>query len=120
MKLGVMTKVFARNSIAETAEAIRGADLAAVQLNLDDAGLEALPADLPPQRCRNIRKAFQERDLEISAVSGTFNAIHPDREYRAECIRRVGLLASRCQDLGTGVITLCTGTRNPANMWRHH
>src|SRR5881394_2707570 len=108
MKLGVMTNVFARDSGAETAEAVRA------------AGLEGLPAELPPGLCRQVRQAFAERDVEISAVSGTFNAIHPDREVRAECIRRVGLLAARCGDLGTGVITLCTGTRSAASMWTHH
>jgi sugar phosphate isomerase/epimerase len=53
-------------------------------------------------------------------VSGTFNAIHPDPTYRAECLRRVGVLASRCAALGTKVITLCTGTRDAGYMWRFH
>jgi sugar phosphate isomerase/epimerase len=115
-----MTKVFARASVEETAEAVRRAGLEAVQLNLEAAGLEPLPADLPRELCRRVREAFAARGIEISAVSGTFNAIHPDRGRRAECLRRAGLLASRCDDLGTRVITLCTGTRSEESMWTDH
>jgi sugar phosphate isomerase/epimerase len=30
------------------------------------------------------------------------------------------MLASVCKQLGTDVITLCTGTRDPGDMWRRH
>jgi sugar phosphate isomerase/epimerase len=120
MKLGVMTNVLPRPSIEAVAEAVRTAGLAAVQLNLESAGLESLPAALDETDARRIGAAFAQQEVEVAAVSGTFNVIHPDRDYRAECVRRVGLLAERCGLLGTGVITLCTGTRHPTNMWRHH
>lgn len=120
MRLGVMSKVFLRATIEEVAAAIGAAEMYAIQLNLDSAGLDALPATLDPADCRRIHAAFAARDIEISAVSGTFNAIDPDREWRAEAIRRLGVLAERCEDLDTRVITLCTGTRNPTSMWRHH
>jgi sugar phosphate isomerase/epimerase len=54
------------------------------------------------------------------AVSGTFNMIHPDLEKRRADLHRFGVLASACRDMGTGIITLCTGTRDPENMWRGH
>jgi sugar phosphate isomerase/epimerase len=120
MKLGVMTTVLPRPTIEAVAEAVLTAGLAAVQLNLDSAGLEALPAELEEGTARRIGDAFARQGIEVAAVSGTFNAIHPDRTWRAECVRRVGLLASRCKALGTRVITLCTGTRNPDSMWRFH
>lgn len=120
MRLGVMSTVLARPTIEEVAAAVLEAGLEAVQLNLELASLEALPAELDEAVCARIRAAFEAHHLEISAVSGTFNAIHPDRAYREECIRRVGVLASRCALLGTEVITLCTGTRNRESMWRYH
>lgn len=120
MQLGVMTSVLPRPTIEDVAEAVRAAGLAAVQLNLDSAGLEPLPESLDAATARRIGAGFTERGIQVSALSGTFNAIHPDREWRSECVRRVGRLAERCGDLGTRVITLCTGTRNPASMWRHH
>ncbi len=120
MRLGVMTTVLPRPSIEAVAAAVREAGLAAVQLNLDSAGLEPLPEALDEATARRIGAAFAREGIEVSAVSGTFNAIDPDRAWRAACICRVGLLTARCEALGTRVITLCTGTRNPASMWRHH
>jgi sugar phosphate isomerase/epimerase len=120
MRLGVMTSVLPRPTIEAVAEAVSNAGLRAVQLNLDSAGLDALPAELERDTARRIGDAFRHQGVEVSALSGTFNALHPDREWRRECIQRAGLLAERCDLLGTRVITLCTGTRHPTNMWRHH
>ena len=120
MRLGVMTRVFERPTIEEVATAIAAAGLSAVQLSLESAGLEPLPASISNDDCARIRRAFADRGISISAVSGTFNAIDPDVRQRTEAIRRVGMLAGRCRDLDSSVITLCTGTRHPTNMWRHH
>ncbi|HEX7170622.1 MAG TPA: sugar phosphate isomerase/epimerase, partial [Rubrobacter sp.] len=46
--------------------------------------------------------------------------IHPDPEVRRVGLRRLGVLAGACGRLGTSTITLCTGTRDPENMWRRH
>jgi sugar phosphate isomerase/epimerase len=46
--------------------------------------------------------------------------IHPDPLKRQEGLHRLRVLAAACQPLGTSIITLCTGTRHPENMWRWH
>src|SRR5262249_33377520 len=56
----------------------------------------------------------------LAAVSGTFNMIDPVRERRDVGMRRLGQLAGACTLLGTKIITLCTGTRAPDDMWRGH
>ena len=58
--------------------------------------------------------------MTIAAVSGTFNMIDPDPETRADGLRRLAVLAGACERLGTRTITLCTGTRDPEDMWRAH
>jgi len=58
--------------------------------------------------------------LGVSAVSGTFNLIHPDAAVRQDGLRRLAELARACARMGCPVITLCTGTRDPENMWRRH
>src|SRR6266498_797488 len=113
MRLGLMTHHILRDSIDEVAEAIAGYGIHAVQLNLESAGLDPLPESLDSATCRRIAAAFDERGIEVSAVSGTFNAIHPELAQRQESVRRLGLLAAHCADLNTRIITLCTGTRNP-------
>jgi len=60
------------------------------------------------------------RGLEMAAVSGLFNMIHPDVRARRDGLRRLRELASACEHLGTSVITLCTGTCDRMDMWRRH
>lgn len=46
--------------------------------------------------------------------------IHPDPKVRWDGLRRLGVLAGACERLGTSTVTLCTGTRDPEDMWRRH
>jgi sugar phosphate isomerase/epimerase len=34
--------------------------------------------------------------------------------------RRLAVIAAACPMLGTSTVTLCTGTRDPEDQWRHH
>jgi sugar phosphate isomerase/epimerase len=79
-----------------------------------------LPEEIPAELCARVRNALDERQLTMAAVSGTFNMIHPDLRKRREGLRHLRVLARACRDLGTQVITLCTGTRDPENMWQAH
>ncbi len=46
--------------------------------------------------------------------------IHPDPAVRRAGERRLAVIAAACRALGTSVVTLCTGTRDPQDQWRHH
>jgi sugar phosphate isomerase/epimerase len=46
--------------------------------------------------------------------------IDPIRDRRVAGMRRLRQLAGACALLGTKIITLCTGTRDPDDMWRAH
>ncbi len=120
MMLGIMTRVLCRPGIDAVAEAVSSYGLNAVQLNLQSAGLASLPDELPVETACAIGSAFKSRGLEVSAVSGSFNSIHPDAGVRNEGVRRIALLSSRCRWLGTSIITVCTGRRDAENMWRRH
>ncbi|GLV54640.1 epimerase [Dictyobacter sp. S3.2.2.5] len=120
MQLGIFAKTFARPSVEEVFDAVRAHGLRYVQFNLACAGVPSLPEEIVPSLSRRIREAAQSRDIEIAAVSGTYNMIHPDPAVRQQGLRRLRTLAAACQDLGTTVITLCTGTRDPLDMWHWH
>lgn len=120
MEIGIFAKTFVRPSIGETLDAVAAHGLRTVQFNLSCVGLPTLPDTIDPALVASIRTAFDERGMTMAAISGTFNMIHPDRRKRAEGLRRLGMLASICGDLGTSVITLCSGTRDPDDMWRAH
>jgi sugar phosphate isomerase/epimerase len=91
-----------------------------VQYNLACAGLPSLPGRIEPRLAQQIGAAAASRRITIATVSGTFNMIDPIRERRDAGMRRLGQLAGACALLGTKIITLCTGTRDPDDMWRGH
>ena len=120
MQIGIFERVFVRSSLAETLEAVRAHGLGAVQFDLASAGLPSMPDRIELKQAAAIRAELEARHITMAAVSGTFNIIHPDRSVREMGMRRLRALAAVCPALGTGIITLSTGTRNADNMWRSH
>src|SRR5689334_10347840 len=120
MRIGIFTTVFARATLAERLDAVRAHGLDCVQFDLSSVGADPMPDRIDPALCDEIHHAFSTRGIAMSAVNGTFNMIHPDPNVRQEGLRRLRTLAHACKPLGTSVITLCTGTRDPDSMWRRH
>ena len=120
MTLGIFAKTFVRPSVEEVFHAVAKHHLRCVQFNFSCAGLPAMPEVIEPPLATRIRKSAVERRIAIAAVSGTFNMIHPDAAKRREGLRLLEVLAAACARLDTKVITLCTGSRDPDDMWRRH
>ena len=120
MEIGIFAKTYARPSLADTLDAVLASGLRVVQFNMACAGLPSRPDTIPPERAASIRRELVARDMRMAAVSGTFNVIHPDHAARALGMRRLRTLAAACYAMGTSVITLSTGTRDPQDMWRAH
>lgn len=120
MNIGIFAKTFVRPTLAATLDAVVAHGLDTVQFNLACAGLPSMPDSLSDDVIADIRQQMDARGLQMAALSGTFNMIHPDVAQREAGLRRLGVMAAACGRLGTGVITLCTGTRDPQNMWNRH
>ena len=120
MEPGIFAKTFRRPTLEATLDAVAGHGLRYVQFNLESAGLPALPDEIPTAEIARTRRETAARGIEIAALSGTYNMAHPDPRVRASGLARLGVLAAACQGLGTRVITLCTGSRDPDDMWRGH
>jgi sugar phosphate isomerase/epimerase len=120
MHLGIFAKTFPRPSLDATLDAIAERGLTHVQFNLSCAGLPTLPERLDEDLCVWIARSFRERGLTMAAISGTFNLCDPDESRLVENLRRLDVLASACRWLDTRIITLCTGTRDPEDMWKWH
>ena len=117
---GIFARTFERPTLEGVLDAIQLHGLGAVQFNMASAGLPPMPDQLDPALPGRIRAALDSRGLEMAAVSGTFNMIHPDVQHREEGLRRLEVLAAACGSMGTSTITLCTGTRDPDDKWRWH
>jgi sugar phosphate isomerase/epimerase len=120
MKLGIFAKTFQRRSLTEVLDSLRSYGFTATQFNMSCAGLPSLPDDLSTDTARMIGHELRQRGITMTAVSGTFNMVHPDPSVREKGLHALGLLAGACRNMGTSVITLCTGTLDPGNMWAYH
>lgn len=119
MRLGIFAKTFGGDIEANLA-AVSAAGFSSVQYNLSIAGLPTLPDEVPAAVIDRIRAAADHHEVELAAISGTFNIAHPDPSVRAVGLDRFPVLARAATELGTDVITLSTGTRNPDDMWQAH
>ena len=120
MHLGIFAKTFPGPSLEARLDAIAERGLTHVQFNMSCAGLPTLPERLNEDHCVWIARSFRERGLTMAAISGTFNLCDPDESRLAENLARLDVLASACRWLDTRIITLCTGTRDPEDMWKWH
>jgi sugar phosphate isomerase/epimerase len=120
MRIGIFAKAFSRPSLGAALDAVVDHGIEAIQFNMALAGGPSLPEAIPGETADAVRAAVGERGLEIAAVSGTYNMAHPDREVREAGACRLAALIAAAPRLGTRVVTLCTGTRDPGDMWRAH
>ena len=120
MQIGIMARTFVRPTLEETLDAVISHGIYCIQFSFTCAGLPEMPDHIDAGLCDRIRREMAARKITMAAVSGTFNMIHPDLQRRRDGLRRLRELASVCSRLGTSVITLCTGTRDPESMWRRH
>jgi sugar phosphate isomerase/epimerase len=120
MKVGIFARTFPRPTLEETLDAIKAHGITHVQFNMSCAGRPTLPATFEPELCATIAAGFARRGLTMAAVSGTFNMAHPNPAARRLGLDGIAILARSCPLLGTSVVTLCTGTRDPDDMWRAH
>jgi sugar phosphate isomerase/epimerase len=120
MHIGIFAKTFERATLEAVLDAVQRHGLSYVHFDMVCAGLESMPDRIDPELCDRIRQGMAARNLTMASVSGTFNMSHPDPAERQRGLRRLAVLAAACERLGTSVISLCTGTRDPDNMWRYH
>ena len=77
-----------------------------------------MPDAIPAGAAEAVAAAARATGVAIAAFSGTYNMIHPDPAVRQEGRRRPRVLAAAARGMGTRLITLCTGTRDPDDQWR--
>ncbi|MCB0045617.1 MAG: sugar phosphate isomerase/epimerase [Caldilineaceae bacterium] len=120
MEIGIFARTFARPTAEEVFDAVVAAGIPAIQFNWLSAGLDPLPGSIDDRIIQQVRQAAADRNLQIASVSGTFNMIHPDPAVRVDGMDRLTAVMESARKLGSPVVTLCTGTRDPVDMWRNH
>jgi len=119
LELGIFAKTFRRPSVDGVFEAIAQHGLSCTQWNWACVpGLSSLPERVSVEACAQVKHAAASSGVRIIAVSATFNLIDPVARDRG-----LALLPAQAEaaiSLDCGLLTLCTGTRNRADMWTHH
>jgi sugar phosphate isomerase/epimerase len=119
-RLGIFARTFLRDTPEDVAVEVARAGYALAHWNFAAIGLPTLAPDLASEMFARVRAAFAAQDVAIPSVSVTFNIAHPDRDRRErETAAAVGLIA-RLPELGADLATLCSGTRDPRDIWRSH
>ncbi|MBV8379112.1 MAG: sugar phosphate isomerase/epimerase [Verrucomicrobia bacterium] len=120
MELGIFAKTFRRPDLQATLEAVQALDLRSVQFNFECAGLSSLPDAVPAAVLAAMTAESCATGIRFAAISGTFNMAHPEREAREQGLRRLRVVIEAAAQLAVPRVTLCTGTRDPNNMWQDH
>lgn len=120
MRLGIFAKTFAGTDPHTVLAAARRAGYRAVQYNMACSGLPSMPDHVPEGTAVAIRDAAERTGVAVIAISATYNMIHPDPAVRAAGHGSLERIAAVARDVGAPLLTLCTGTRDPADQWRHH
>ena len=119
-RLGIFARTFGRDTPAEVAASVGAAGYALAHWNFAAVGRVTLAADVDDEQFSVVGHAFHDQGLGIPSVSGTFNMINPNIDLRSRQIEEAVRLITLTPLLGADVVTLCTGTRDPDNMWRAH
>ncbi|MFV0383290.1 sugar phosphate isomerase/epimerase family protein [Paracoccus sp. (in: a-proteobacteria)] len=118
--LGLLSPEFPDASLDQNLSVISAAGASGVQFDLVNALGEIFPAEFRADEVQAVREGFVRYGLELSALSGTYNMIDPNPLKREAGARALDRLIAAAPHFGTGVVTLCTGSRDPENMWRRH
>ena len=120
MRLGIFAKTFAGRDPMTVLGAAEAAGYRGVAYNMACSAREAMPATISDAEIAAVVAASAATGQIIQSLSGTYNMIHPDPAVRSQGHARLAVLAAAARPMGTDLITLCTGTRDAADQWRHH
>ncbi len=120
MQLGIFAKTFSAQGAALVLNAVHAAGYETAQFNMACVGLPSMPVEISPSAISEISAASRFSGVSIAAISGTYNMAHPDLTVRADGLRRLGVIIANSKAMGTNLVTLCTGSRDPIDQWKFH
>ena len=120
MQIGIFAKTFSTTGALPVFNAVRQAGYETAQFNMACLGMPSMPETIAPALADEIAKASAASGVAIAAISGTYNMIHPDPAVRADGLVRLATIIRAAPLMGTRLVTLCTGTRDGKDQWKHH
>ena len=118
--LGLLSEEFPHSSLEENLRIVAGLGIRQVQFDMLCAVGETLPAPLDSSTIESVASSLLSHGIEAAALSGTYNMIDPDPVRRSAGGEGLDRLIALAPQLKTGIVTLCTGSRDPGDMWKSH
>ncbi|MBB4227983.1 sugar phosphate isomerase/epimerase family protein [Rhizobium mongolense] len=120
MQIGIFAKTFPGSNPLDVLQAARDAGYRSVQYNMACSGLSSLPTEVSDDVAGAVAEASRQTGVTISAISATYNMIHPDLSVREAGRRSFEAIAAQAKRIGSQLLTVCTGSCDAEDQWRHH
>lgn len=120
MQIGIFAKTFPGSDPDTVFGAVKAAGFSAVQYNWSCSGLASVPETISNDAMADVVRAIETHGLEMVAISGTVNLIHPDLAVRHQGIDNLKTIIRSAPAIRATVVTLCTGSRNAGDQWSDH
>lgn len=120
MELGIFSKVYPCAELTQTVGAIGQDGFSCAHVNLESIGLPKDFLDIAPSLAAEVKRGFSGSGVKPLVLSATYNLIHPDPKKREADISRMRRLIGLAAEAGIPYLAICTGSRDPENMWRGH
>ena len=120
MRIGTYSPEISGNTIDEVFAKAHAYGFQDMQYDFSTSHGDTIPRVFFPDELKKLKESMEKYDIRITAINGTFNMIDPDKERKEDHKRRFENIARACKALDCGIITLCTGSRNPLSGWRWH
>lgn len=120
MRIGIFAKTFAGTTPSKVLADSAAAGFACVQYNMACSGLSSLPEEISDEAAADVAAASKQTGVAISAISATYNMAHPSSAVRKAGRKSFAVIAAKAKAMGSNLLTLCTGSRDPNDQWRNH
>ena len=120
MRIGVFAKTFAGTDPTVVLASCRRSGFDCVQYNLACSGLDALPEVIPAGSDKQLVTAARATDVDIVALSATYNMTDPDQKRRRAGRGAFTAIAAFAAAIACPILTVCSGSLDGADKWRHH
>lgn len=117
---GIFSRTFSTANVSECFWQVKAHGFRGVQFNFISTGLPSLPDQIPDAVIDEVVLAGKEHQISVDAISATFNLTHPNENIIESGLVSLEAMAGAAKKIGCNLLTLCTGTLNPDNMWRRH
>lgn len=120
MRIGIFAKTFEGSTPEAVMKAAGAAGFHDVQYNMACSGIGSLPRSIAEVVVADIANAMRSTGVGIAGISATYNMVHPDPAVRDAGRDAFTAIARVAKQLGTDLLSVCTGSCDAQNQWRYH